>query len=280
MKFFFKLILILLSINLISCTKDKIEISTIKEIDQEKELLNTYTEGMTAIEKEDYFIAHKKFLESEMLFPQSIWAPKSALMAAYSYYMMGDYSSAKFNLERYMGTYPQDKNLAYAHFLLAMCYYENIIDETTDQEPLINAKKQFQIIVNEYNETDFAIDAKFKLDLINDILASKEMYIGRHYVKSEKWIAAINRFKTILYKYDTTIYAEEAIHRLVEVHYHLGLNDEAKKYANLLGYNYLSGEWYKRSYKLFNKNYRSGKSKKDESPGKKGIIKSFKKLFE
>ena len=280
MKFFFKLILILLSINLISCTKDKIEISTIKEIDQEKELLNTYTEGMTAIEKEDYFIAHKKFLESEMLFPQSIWAPKSALMAAYSYYMMGDYSSAKFNLERYMGTYPQDKNLAYAHFLLAMCYYENIMDETTDQEPLINAKKQFQIIVNEYNETDFAIDAKFKLDLINDILASKEMYIGRHYVKSEKWIAAINRFKTILYKYDTTIYAEEAIHRLVEVHYHLGLNDEAKKYANLLGYNYLSGEWYKRSYKLFNKNYRSGKSKKDESPGKKGIIKSFKKLFE
>tara|TARA_B100000780_G_scaffold253974_1_gene201810 strand:- start:717 stop:1559 length:843 start_codon:yes stop_codon:yes gene_type:complete len=280
MKFFFKLILILLSINLISCTKDKIEISTIKEIDQEKELLNTYTEGMTAIEKEDYFIAHKKFLESEMLFPQSIWAPKSALMAAYSYYMMGDYSSAKFNLERYMGTYPQDKNLAYAHFLLAMCYYENIIDETTDQEPLINAKKQFQIIVNEYNETDFAIDAKFKLDLINDILASKEMYIGRHYVKSEKWIAAINRFKTILYKYDTTIYAEEAIHRLVEVHYHIGLNDEAKKYANLLGYNYLSGEWYKRSYKLFNKNYRSGKSKKDESPGKKGIIKSFKKLFE
>ena len=235
---------------------------------------------MTAIEKEDYFIAHKKFLESEMLFPQSIWAPKSALMAAYSYYMMGDYSSAKFNLERYMGTYPQDKNLAYAHFLLAMCYYENIIDETTDQEPLINAKKQFQIIVNEYNETDFAIDAKFKLDLINDILASKEMYIGRHYVKSEKWIAAINRFKTILYKYDTTIYAEEAIHRLVEVHYHIGLNDEAKKYANLLGYNYLSGEWYKRSYKLFNKNYRSGKSKKDESPGKKGIIKSFKKLFE
>ena len=280
MKFFFKLILILLSINLISCTKDKIEISTIKEIDQEKELLNTYTEGMTAIEKEDYFIAHKKFLESEMLFPQSICAPKSALMAAYSYYMMGDYSSAKFNLERYMGTYPQDKNLAYAHFLLAMCYYENIIDETTDQEPLINAKKQFQIIVNEYNETDFAIDAKFKLDLINDILASKEMYIGRHYVKSEKWIAAINRFKTILYKYDTTIYAEEAIHRLVEVHYHIGLNDEAKKYANLLGYNYLSGEWYKRSYKLFNKNYRSGKSKKDESPGKKGIIKSFKKLFE
>ena len=280
MKFFFKLILILLSINLISCTKDKIEISTIKEIDQEKELLNTYTEGMTAIEKEDYFIAHKKFLESEMLFPQSIWAPKSALMAAYSYYMMGDYSSAKFNLERYMGTYPQDKNLAYAHFLLAMCYYENIIDETTDQEPLINAKKQFQIIVNEYNETDFAIDAKFKLDLINDILASKEMYIGRHYVKSEKWIAAINRFKTILYKYDTTIYAEEAIHRLVEVHYHIGLNDEAKKYANLLGYNYLSGEWYKRSYKLFNKNYRSGKSKKDESLGKKGIIKSFKKLFE
>jgi outer membrane protein assembly factor BamD len=280
MKFLYKLILLILVVNLLSCAKDEKKISQIKEINQEKELTNTYIEGMTALENEDYFYASKKFLESEMLFPQSIWAPKSALMSAYTLYMLNDYSSAKFNLERYMSTYPQDKNLAYAHFLLAMCYYENIVDETTDQEPLLNAKRQFEIVVKKYNDTDFAIDAKFKLDLINDILASKEMYIGRHYLKSEKWIPAINRFKTVLKKYETTIYVEEAVHRLVEVHFHMGLNEEAKKYAALLGYNYLSSEWYKSSFKIFNKKYKSVRQKKNNSKERKGIIKMFKKLFE
>jgi outer membrane protein assembly factor BamD len=280
MKFLYKLILLILVVNLLSCAKDEKKISQIKEINQEKELMITYIEGMTALENEDYFYASKKFLESEMLFPQSIWAPKSALMSAYTLYMLNDYSSAKFNLERYMSTYPQDKNLAYAHFLLAMCYYENIVDETTDQEPLLNAKQQFEIVVRKYNDTDFAIDAKFKLDLINDILASKEMYIGRHYLKSEKWIPAINRFKTVLKKYETTIYVEEAVHRLVEVHFHMGLNEEAKKYAALLGYNYLSSEWYKSSFKIFNNKYKSVRQKKKNSKERKGIIKMFKKLFE
>ena len=280
MKFLYKLILLILVVNLLSCAKDEKKISQIKEINQEKELMITYIEGMTALENEDYFYASKKFLESEMLFPQSIWAPKSALMSAYTLYMLNDYSSAKFNLERYMSTYPQDKNLAYAHFLLAMCYYENIVDETTDQEPLLKAKQQFELVVKKYNDTDFAIDAKFKLDLINDILASKEMYIGRHYLKSEKWIPAINRFKTVLKKYETTIYVEEAVHRLVEVHFHMGLNEEAKKYAALLGYNYLSSEWYKSSFKIFNKKYKSVRQKKKNSKERKGIIKMFKKLFE
>ena len=280
MKFLYKLILLILVVNLLSCAKDEKKISQIKEINQETELMNTYIEGMTALENEDYFYASKKFLESEMLFPQSIWAPKSALMSAYTLYMLNDYSSAKFNLERYMSTYPQDKNLAYAHFLLAMCYYENIVDETTDQEPLLKAKQQFELVVKKYNDTDFAIDAKFKLDLINDILASKEMYIGRHYLKSEKWIPAINRFKTVLKKYETTIYVEEAVHRLVEVHFHMGLNEEAKKYAALLGYNYLSSEWYKSSFKIFNKKYKSVRQKKKNSKERKGIIKMFKKLFE
>ena len=280
MKLLYKLILLILVVNLLSCAKDEKKISQIKEINQEKELMITYIEGMTALENEDYFYASKKFLESEMLFPQSIWAPKSALMSAYTLYMLNDYSSAKFNLERYMNTYPQDKNLAYAHFLLAMCYYENIVDETTDQEPLLKAKHQFELVVKKYNDTDFAIDAKFKLDLINDILASKEMYIGRHYLKSEKWIPAINRFKTVLKKYETTIYVEEAIHRLVEVHFHMGLNEESEKYAALLGYNYLSSKWYKSSYKIFNKKYKSVRKKKNNSKERKGIIKMFKKLFE
>ena len=280
MQFLYKIILLLIVVNLLSCSKDVKKISEIKEINQEKELINTYTEGMTALDEKQYFIASKKFLESEMLFPQSIWAPKSALMSAYSYYMMDNYSSAKSNLERYIGTYPQDKNLAYAHFLLAMCYYENIVDETTDQEPLLNAKEEFEIVINRYGDTDFALDARFKLDLINDILASKEMYIGRHYLKSERWIAAINRFKTVLEKYETAVYVEEAIHRLVEVHYHMGLSEESEKYANLLGYNYLSSDWYKRSYKLFNKKYASTELPRKNKKERKWLIKKFKKLFE
>ena len=278
MKLLYKLLLFTLVINLISCAKDTNKVSKIKEINQEAELINTYKEGINELEEENYFVASTKFLEAELLFPQSIWAPKSALMASYSYYMMDDYSSARLNLERYIKTYPEHKNIAYAQYLLGMCYYETIVDEATDQEPLINSKKQFQIVVENYPDTDFAIDANFKLDLINDILAAKEMYIARHYMKNEKWVAAINRFKNILNDYDTTIYTEEAIHRLVEIHYKIGLIDESKKYAGLLGYNYLSSEWYKKSYKVFNKEYKVKEVKKEKEKVK--LNKKFKKLFE
>ena len=163
----------------------------------------------------------------------------------------------------------------YVHYLLGMCYYENIEGEKKDLQALIIAKKEFTFVVVNYPGTDFALDAKFKMGLINDVMASKEMYLGRHYIKKEKWIPAINRFKNILKDYDTTIYAEEAIHRLVEIHYKIGLEDEAKKYASLLGYNYLSSEWYKKTYKIFNKRYKTQKIKKE----KNGLIKKFKKLF-
>ena len=279
MKFLYKLVLLLILFNLQSCSKNKEEISLIKEVDQELEMIASYKEAMNNLNSGDSYYAAKKFLESELLFPQSDWAPKSALMAAYSYYLQDYYSESIFNLERYMETYPKDKRMSYAYFLLAMCYYETITDEKKDLEPLLIAKKNFEFIVLNYPNTDFALDSKFKLGLINDILASKEMYLGRHYIKKEKWIAAINRFKNILENYDTTIYAEEAIHRLVEIHYHIGLTSESKKYASLLGYNYLSSEWYKRSYKIFNKKYKDPifvvNTKK-----KKGIIKKFKKLFE
>ena len=280
MKLLHKLIFIFFIINLISCAKDTKEISKIREINQEVELINTYKEGIVALEDGDYFFAAKKFLESELLFPQSVWAPKSALMASYSYYMLDNYSSARFNLKRYMKTYPDHKDRVYAQYLLGMCYYENIVDETTDQEPLINAKKNFQIVIEKYPETDFAIDANFKLDLINDILAAKEMYIGRHYLKSKKWVAAINRFKNILENYETTIYTEEAIHRLVEIHYYIGLKKESEKYANLLGYNYRSSKWYKKSYVLFNKDYRDEVKEFKKSKKKRSKInKMFEKLF-
>ena len=272
-------ITIFLLVFLIGCSKDKKEISQIKETKQELEIFVTYEEAYEALNSGDPYFAAKKFLEAELLFPQSEWAPRSALMASYSYYMQNYYEEALLNLNRYLKTYPLDENLVYAHYLIAMCYYETIEDEKRDTGSLIKARDKFIFIVENYPNTDFALDAKFKIDLIQDILASKEMYVGRHYMKKSKWIAAINRFKTVLQQYDQTIFVEEALHRLVEIHYRLGLENEAKKYANLLGYNYLSSEWYKKSYKIFNQNY-SEQIIKPINDDKNGVLNKFKKLFE
>tara|TARA_B100001758_G_C18297746_1_gene550613 strand:+ start:126 stop:965 length:840 start_codon:yes stop_codon:yes gene_type:complete len=262
-----------------SCSKKEKEISIIKEASQDLEMVVAYKQAYQALNDNDPYFAAKKFLEAELLFPQSEWAPRSALMASYSYYLQNYYAEALFNLERYLKTYPNDKNLSYAHYLIAMCYYETIEDEKRDSAPLLKAKSKFKFISQEYPNTDFALDAEFKIDLIEDILASKEMYLGRHYIKKGKWIAAINRFKKIIKEYDQTIFVEEAIHRLVEINYKLGLIEESQKYAKLLGYNYKSSEWYEKSYKVFNKNYKKNKIKKVKKE-KKGVIKKFKSLFD
>ena len=280
MKLIIKLsVTFLVILTLLSCGAEKKEISVIKELDQEQEMISSYSEGMKFLDEGDTYYAAKKFLEAELLFPQSDFAPKSALMASYAYYLQDYYSEAIFNLERFLDTYPKDKRESYAHYLLAMCYYETIVDEKKDLAPLVNAKEKFLFIKDNYPETDFAEDAKYKIDLINDILASKEMYIGRHYINREKWIAAINRFKVVTKEYETTIYVEEAIHRLVEIYYYLGLIEESQKYASVLGYNYASSEWYKATYRIFNKDFNPKiiKAKKKE---KIGMLKKFKKLFE
>tara|TARA_B100001093_G_C26849811_1_gene1024582 strand:- start:1277 stop:2110 length:834 start_codon:yes stop_codon:yes gene_type:complete len=275
-KFCFLIILIILFFS--SCSKDIKKGPAIKESKQDLEILLAYQEGYNALEEGDPYFAAKKFLEAELLFPQSDWAPMSALMASYSYYLQNYYAEALLNLERFLVTYPNNKNLAYAHYLIAMCYYETIEDEKRDSKPLINAKNKFVFIVKNYPSSDFAADAKFKINLIEDIIASKEMYIGRHYIKKKKWIAALNRFKTVIDKYNQTIFVEEALHRLVEINYNLGLEEESIKYANILGYNYLSSEWYEKSYKIFNQEY----SNKINYPTKekKGVIDKFKKLFD
>jgi outer membrane protein assembly factor BamD len=261
------------------CSGEEKNISPIKETNLDLEMIATYKEAYTALNERDPYYAAKKFLEAELLFPQSDWAPRSALMAAYSFYLQNYYSEALSNLERYLKTYPNDKNTVYAHYLIAMCYYETIEGEKKDIVPLLRAKEKFNFILENYPNTDFAQDSKFKLGLIEDILAAKEMYIGRHYLKKEKWIAAINRFKNVVENFDQTIFIEEALHRLVEVNYMLGLENEAKKYANVLGYNYLSSQWYEKSYKVFNKDYEKeivNLPNKD----KKGVFNKFKKLFE
>ena len=262
-----------------SCAKEEKEISYIKEASQDLEMVVAYELAYNALNENDPYFAAKKFLEAELLFPQSEWAPRSALMASYSYYLQDYYVEAVFNLERYIKTYPKDKNVSYAHYLLAMCYYETIEDEKRDTAPLLKAKNKFKFLLENYPNTDFALDAQFKIDLIEDILASKEMYLGRHYIKKGKWIAAINRFKKVIEEYDQTIFVEESIHRLVEINYKLGLLDQSQKYAKLLGYNYLSSEWYKKSYKVFNKDYEKEKPKRIKKE-KKGVIEKFKSLFD
>jgi len=278
-KFSLLLLSLILFLNACATKENEKDVSIIKESKQDLEMVAAYKEGYEALDNGDPYFAANKFLEAELLYPQSEWAPKSALMASYSYYMQNFYPEAISNLERYLKTYPMDKNIAYAHYLIAMCYYETIEDEKRDTAPLINAKEKFDFVVINYPSSDFALDAKFKLGLIKDVLASKEMYLGRHYLKKQKWIAAINRFKTVVEKYDQTIFIEEALHRLVEINYKLGLKDESQKYANTLGYNYLSSDWYKKSYKVFNQDY-STKTNNKIKKDKKGVIERFKKLFD
>ena len=272
------LYIILIFFICISCTKKEVKKSIITEKSLDLQVLEAYKEGKEALEAGDVLYAAKKFNEAEILYPQSNWAPKSSLMAAYSYYVQDYYGDAIAELIRFQRVYPQSNNLDYASYLLAICYYEQIVDEKKDLESIKNAKETFELIIKNFPDTDYALDSKFKLDLIRDTLAAKEMYIGRYYLGKKKWIAAINRFKTVVEIYDTTIFIEEALHRLVETYYILGLEGEAEKYANLLGYNYLSSRWYEQSYKILNNDYQFRQIKKNK---KENIIKrKFKSIFE
>tara|TARA_B110001452_G_scaffold262690_1_gene263057 strand:+ start:862 stop:1695 length:834 start_codon:yes stop_codon:yes gene_type:complete len=271
-------IFILLSIVLLlfSCSK-KEEISIIEDKELQLQMIDAYEAGVVALAEGNAKYAAKKFNEAETLYPQSEWAAKASLMAAYSYYIQDYYSDAIFQLKQFIKTYPKDDRLSYAHFLLGICYYETIVDEKKDLGSLLDAQEKFKFVIKNYPTTDFALDASFKLELIQDILASKEMYIGKHYIKKKKWIPAINRFKNVVENYDTTIYVEEALHRLAEIYYRIGLVGESKKYASVLGYNYGSNEWYKQTYKIYNKNY---KNSKKQIKKKEGIIKKkFKSIF-
>ena len=279
MKFFKLFTLMTLVLFSFSCSKEKVKQSVINEKNLDAQFLEAYEEGMSSLEQGDVLFASKKFNEAEMLYPQSEWAPKSALMAAYSYYTQDYYEDAIAELVRLIRVYPYYKNLDYAYYLMAVSYYEQIIDEKKDLQSILNAKKNFSYVIKEYPNTEYALDSEFKLDLINDVLASKEMYIGRFYFDKKKWIPAINRFRKVTDEYDTTIYAEEALHRLVEVYYTIGLIDEAEKYAKILGYNYQSSKWYEQSYRVFNKKYKIKKIKKDKRR-KKYILKKFKSLFD
>ena len=279
MNYFVKFILIVTLLALFGCKNNKDEkISVIEEKDLDLQMIDSYNEGLRLLDDNFPLEAAKKFNESEILYPQSLWAPRSSLMSAYSYYYGEYYFDSIEELKRFIKIYPNHERLVYAYYLLAMNYYEQIADEKKDLGSIEDARLNFTFVIDNYPNTDFALDSQYKLELIQEILASKEMYLAKYYIEREKWIPAINRYKNIIQNFETTIYVEEALHRLVEIHYKIGLVEEAKKYASLLGYNYQSSEWYEQSYKVFNRDYKKI-SKRKKQKNKKTTLEKIKSLL-
>ena len=276
MIFKYKFCFFIIFILTFSCSKKEDNITVLKEKNLETQMIEVYNQAIEEFEKGDVIYAAKKFSEVELLYPQSIWASRAVLMSAYGHFSQGYYSYAINDLERFFVKYKNHPQSDYAYYLLALCHYNQIVDEKKDFNEINKSKKYFELIIDNYPNTDYALDSKFKLELILELMASKEMYLARYYTDREKWIPAINRFKIIVKQYETTIYVEEALHRLVELHYRLGLIDEAQKYASLLGYNYQSSQWYEASYKILNKNYEPIKLKGNKDDN---LIKKFRKLF-
>ena len=270
--------LLVMLLILSACSKDEKKISLIEEKSQNLQMIEIYNEAIEELNRGDAIYAAKKFNEAEIIFPQSEWAPKASLMAAYAYYSQSYFSRSIGELERYLDKYKNHKDRDYAYYLLALCYYDQIVDEKKDLKSIIDSKRYFEKVINNYPNTDFAIDSEFKMQVIDEILASKEMYIARYYVDKEKWVPASNRFKKIINQYSETIFVEEALHRLVEINYRIGLVDESKKYAALLGYNYQSSKWYEETYKIFNKDYTKASIRKNEKKQNK-LLKRFKELL-
>ena len=248
---------------------------------EKKEPYKIYSEALEAFEKNDFFNASKKFAEAELNFENVDLAAKSSIMNSFSLYGINFYEESLDSLNRFIKTYPANKNVVYAEYLKAIIYFEQISDEKKDLKPLINANEQINYFIKKYPNTDYSIDLKFKKNLINNQLAAKEIYVARYYISVQKWVPAINRLKIVVNKYDETIFIEEALHRLVEINYYLGLENEAKKYANILGYNYNSSKWYEESFKILNKEYillnkTSKKNKKDNDSLINKILKKIK----
>ena len=258
-----------------SCSKKEV-INNIP--DGKEKALQIYQEALEAFEEGQYYYASNKFLEAENILPKINDSAKASLMSSYCLYLINFYGESEDGLERFIKKYPANENIPYAYYLLAIIYYEQILDEAKDIVPLLVSKEKINFFLKEFPDTEYALDLKFKLDLINNQLAAKELYVAKYYIETQKWIPAINRLKTIVDNYNETIFIEEALHRLVEVYYKIGLEEEARVAAILLGYNYNSSEWYQQSYKILNKNYKIPKKK--ELKKNEGIIKrTIKKII-
>ena len=262
----------------LSCAKKEEKVIIIEEKSLEAQMIEAYNAGLDELDKNDAIYAARKFNEAEILYPQSIWAPRAALMSAYAYFSQLYFNDAILELEKFLDKYKNHPRRDYAYYLLALSHYNLIVDEKRDLNETLKAQNYFKLIVEKYPNTEFALDSEFKLEVIQEILASKEMYLARYYVDRERWIPAINRYKRVVRDYDTSIYVEEALYRLTELHYKIGLIEESKKYAALLGYNYQSSDWYEESYKILNKDYVKI-SKKENKENEESILQKFKDLL-
>ena len=271
-----KLISLLLILFLtFSCSKKELETNAPPE---EEQAFLIYKEAVDLMNKGELFPAAKKFSEAESILPRIEMSAKSSLMASYCLYGINFYEEAIENLEKFIIKYPADKNISYAHYLIAISLYEQILDEKKDLAPLLKSREKIEFYLKKYPNTEYALDLRFKKDLILNQLAAKELYVAKYYIKNQKWIAAINRLKIIVNEYDDTVFIEEALHRLVEIYYKIGLEEESKAAAALLGYNYNSSEWYKQSYKVLNKEYKvSRKTDKKKTDGL--ISRTIKKIL-
>jgi len=211
-----------------------------------------YNNAHDYLTDESYKKASEAFLAIENEFPYSEWAIRGQVMAAYSHYKNENYDEAIIVLERFLTMHPGNKDADYAQYLMGLCYYDRITDISRDQGITKDAETEFKKLIARYPNSDYAMDAVKKLNLVRDHLAGKDMEVGRYYQSRKQYVGAINRFKTVIKKYDTTSHTPEALHRLVEIYMAMGIKAEAKNYAAVLGHNYPDNEWYQRSFDLLN----------------------------
>ena len=225
-----------------------------------------YKNALDSFQNGNYNNALELFELVEKNYSYTDWAPKASLMRSYIYYETANYILALTNLQKFKLRYSGNKDFIYAEYLIALCMFEQINFVALTQEPAELALKQFNKIIRDYPNTSYASDAKFKIDLIYEQLAAKEMYLARYYAKRDKWIPALYRLNNIVKNYQNTIFIEEALHRLVEINYKVGNINSAKKYAAILGYNFNDSNWYKKSYKILQeRNTKLEKNKQNNS---------------
>lgn len=219
----------------------------------ERPVEQLYQEATTQLERKRYDAAVAYFEEVERQHPYSAWARRAMLMKAFSYYQRNDYEDAISALDQFISLHPGNKDAPYAYYLKAMCYYERIRDVGRDQDNTRLAVGALNDVISRYPNTEYARDARLKLDLTFDHLAGKEMSIGRFYMRNNKQISAVNRFRHVVENYQTTTHVPEALHRLAEVYLELGILDEAYAAAAVLAHNYPGSRWYENTYALFNR---------------------------
>ena len=248
-----KFILISILIFLPNCKNNsEKEISVIEEKDLDLQMIESYKEGLKFLDDNSPLLAAKKFNEAELLYPQSKWAPRSSLMSAYSYYYGSYYADSIEELKRFINIYPNHERLSYAYYLIAMSYYERIIDVQRDSRMTLKAKESFETLIKLFPDSDYSREAKLKIELTRSNIAGKQMAIGRFYQSQKQFSAAIRRFKIVIENYETTDQTPEALLRLSECYLALGAKEEAQRSASVLIYNFPNSEWVKKLPDYFN----------------------------